>query len=231
MNYIKSGLTPRRKFPPLLRPSTRLSRAAALVLACFMLVHFYCAYTGNTTFEACGEVLENAVRSLSLRYLPWVVYFNGALLQSAVQSSSELDELSRALTAQAAGEAEKAYILYEWVCGNMNYDFEKVQLLTQDSLSVSSGTLDAYATGSGVCFDYSCLYISMCRAAGIKVRFISGQGLSGGVWDAHVWNQVFDPAEGRWISVDTTFGSTGGNYFDRADFELDHTRGIVLGEW
>ncbi len=183
------------------------------------------------TVDFLDSLFENAVRSVSLSRLSSFVYFNGVSLDDAVASNDALDELACELTAEAAGDRAKAALLYDWVCGSISYDFEKAEALSEESLSVSSGALEAYATGSGVCFDYSCLYISMCRAAGVRVRFVSGTGLSGGVWEAHAWNQIYDPSEDRWINVDTTFGSSGSNYFDRADFELDHTGGIILGEW
>ena len=176
-------------------------------------------------------LIERAVRNTSLNRLPELTYFNGVPLRDAVESNDDLDTLARELTAGAAQDREKAYLLYKWVCGNIAYDFEKVQTLSDRDFTASSGALDAYAAGSGVCFDYSCLYISMCRAADVGVRFVAGKGLSGGVWAEHVWNQVYDPAEDRWIDVDTTFGSAGEEYFDRAHFSHDHSGGTVLGQW
>jgi transglutaminase-like putative cysteine protease len=71
----------------------------------------------------------------------------------------------------------------------------------------------------------------MCRAVGVKVRFITGLGYSGVEWGDHAWNQVYDPAENRWINVDTTFGNSGKNYFDHAGFRADHQDGVIQGQW
>ncbi|HBQ86719.1 MAG TPA: transglutaminase, partial [Syntrophomonas sp.] len=87
-----------------------------------------------------------------------------------------------------------------------------------------------FNTRKGICFDYSCLYISMCRAAGLKVRLITGVAYSGTAWGDHAWNQVYSTEEGRWINVDTTFGSNG-YYFDKPDFIADHRYPVVQGEW
>ncbi len=55
--------------------------------------------------------------------------------------------------------------------------------------------------------NYSCLYVSMCRAVGVKVRLVSGLGRSGSEWGEHVWNQIYDPAEESGSYVDPTYGS------------------------
>jgi hypothetical protein len=71
----------------------------------------------------------------------------------------------------------------------------------------------------------------MCRAVNVKVRFITGLGYSGTYWGDHAWNQVYNSAKSTWINTDTTFGSSGGNYFDNPDFNVDHKDSAVQGEW
>ncbi|MPM52315.1 hypothetical protein SDC9_99074 [bioreactor metagenome] len=176
-------------------------------------------------------LMDRAVRSVSLSTLPAVSYYNGVTLAQGVTSSEAVDSLSRALTQDAATDREKALVLYEWVSSNLSYDFDKAELLLEDYWSVSSGALDAYASGSGVCFDYACLYIAMCRAAGVGVRFVSGLGLSDGEWVSHAWNQAYDPLEDCWLNVDATFASTGTSSFDSPDFEDTHLESAILGEW
>ena len=34
-----------------------------------------------------------------------------------------------------------------------------------------------------------------------------------------------------WINVDTTFGSSGMDSFDRPNFDLDYADGVIQGEW
>ena len=88
----------------------------------------------------------------------------------------------------------------------------------------------AFNTRMGICFDYASLYVSMCRAVGLKVRLVTGLGYSGSSWGDHAWNQVYVPEEGRWINVDPTFGTVN-NYFDKPDFTVDHKDTKVQGEW
>jgi transglutaminase-like putative cysteine protease len=73
--------------------------------------------------------------------------------------------------------------------------------------------------------------VAMCRAVDVKVRFVTGLGYTGAEWGDHAWNQAYDADAGEWLSVDTTFGTSGVNYFDSAHFNLDHKDSIVQGEW
>jgi len=173
----------------------------------------------------------NAVESTSLHKITAITYFNGVTLKEAVKSNEQIDDLAHQIIGAETSDSVKAYLIYEWVSANLEYDYDKVQTLDQNAFAVSSGSLAAYETGNGVCFDYSCLYVSMCRAVGLNVRLIAGDGYSGDVRSDHAWNQVFDSDENRWLNVDTTYGSTGSNYFDNTNFFDDHANSIIMGEW
>ena len=169
--------------------------------------------------------------SASLRNIHLTYYFNGMTLEDAVKSDSEIDSTAKKVVGKETNSKEKAYLIYRWVSKNVSYDPDKATAVATDPSRVSSGAIVAFHTRTGICFDYSCLYVAMCRAVGIKVRFLTGLGYSGVEWGDHAWNQVYDPAENRWIDVDTTFGNSGKNYFDNADFSMDHQGGIVQGQW
>ena len=160
-----------------------------------------------------------------------IKYFNGMTLDEAVDSDGEINDAAKAIVGAAAGDKEKARLLYTWICGNVTYDDGKAEQLAAGSTGVSSGAIVTYQTRTGVCFDYSCLYVAMCRAVGVKVRFVTGLGYSGTYWGDHAWNQIYDPADDRWINVDATFGSSGLNYFDRPNFDADHKDSVVQQEW
>lgn len=159
-----------------------------------------------------------------------IKYFNGVTLEEAVQSNQEIDETARALVGNEQNSTKKAYLIYRWIARNIKYDYDKASALSKGTDKISSGSIVAFNTRKGICFDYSCLYISMCRAVGLKVRLITGVAYSGTAWGDHAWNQVYSPEEGRWINVDTTFGSNG-YYFDKPDFIADHRYPVVQGEW
>ncbi|MDD4714956.1 MAG: transglutaminase-like domain-containing protein [Oscillospiraceae bacterium] len=180
-----------------------------------------------------GDSFQKTVKDLpsKSKQILVVKYFNGMTLDEAVKSDAEINQKAKAITVNAKDGKEKARLLYQWVSETIRYDKRKAEQIAVSSGDVPSGARVAYHTGKGICFDYSCLYVAMCRAAGLKARFVTGLGYSGSEWGDHAWNQVYDPGEDRWINVDTTFGSSGRNYFDRPHFSGDHADAVVQGEW
>lgn len=176
------------------------------------------------------KITEELARQLTGGNLRVIQYFNGVTLDEAIKTSPEIDAQALEIVGNESNSRKKAYLLYQWVSKNMKYDYEKARKISVDSRGISSGSIEAFNTRRGICFDYSCLYISMCRAVGLKVRLVTGLGYSGVSWGDHAWNQVYSEEEERWINVDTTFGSTG-NYFDKDDFSVDHRYDEVQGEW
>jgi len=159
-----------------------------------------------------------------------ITYFNGVTLDDAITSNAQIDETARRIVGNEQNSKKKANLLYKWVSQNIAYDYQKAALINKNTSGVSSGSIIAFNTRKGICFDYSSLYISMCRATGLKVRLITGLGYSGVAWGDHAWNQVYSAEEDRWINVDATFGSNG-NYFDKRDFNVDHRYAEIQGEW
>ena len=49
-------------------------------------------------------------------------------------------------------------------------------MIVSSPSAVTSGSQVAFAERKGVCFDYATLYVSMCRAVGLKVRLVTGMG-------------------------------------------------------
>lgn len=160
---------------------------------------------------------------------PLIRYFNGVTLDEAIASNDDINTQAKSIVGAETDERQKAYLIYLWICDNIDYDNGKAEQLGKSTAGVSSGAIVAYTARSGVCFDYACLYIAMCRAVNVKVRFLTGLGFTGADWGDHAWNQIY--AENGWINVDTTFGSSGINYFGRPHFDLDHKDAVVQGEW
>jgi len=159
-----------------------------------------------------------------------VVYYNGVTLEQGVKSNTNIDGFARTLASKETTTNGKAKILYNWVGNNVSYDNEKASKVLNNDFNVSSGAIPTFNTSKGICFDYSCLYVAMCRANNIKVRLITGEGFNGVSWVSHAWNQVYIPEGGNWINVDTTFYK-GGNYFNSKRFEIDHKAAQIAGEW
>lgn len=163
--------------------------------------------------------------------LPAIKYFNGMTIDEAIKSNSEIDSTAKKITGTEKDDIKKARLLYQWVSKNIAYDTAKAEIVLKTPSRVDSGSIITFRERSGVCFDYSCLYVSMCRAADVKVRLVSGLGYSGEAWGEHVWNQVYDSKEDRWINVDTTFGNSGYDYFDNPDFSSNHKYDVIQAEW
>ena len=194
---------------------------------------------GDSFRKAAGESISaddaneigKTIEKLSGENIKIIEYFNGVTLDEAVKSNEQIDKKAHQIGAKGKDEKERAYLLYKWISENIVYDDAKAERIASNTAGVNSGSVVAFDTRKGICFDYSSLYISMCRAIGLKVRLITGQGYSGVAWGDHAWNQVWISDEKSWINVDTTFGSTGLNYFDKRSFSVDHKYDEIQGEW
>jgi hypothetical protein len=60
----------------------------------------------------------------------------------------------------------------------------------------------------GKCTEYSTLFASLARAAGIPTRIALGERRFNGSWAGHMWNEVFI---GEWIPVDASTNEVGGS--------------------
>lgn len=186
---------------------------------------------GNKSAQTITPDTVDAFEKLTGGNIKIIEYFNGVTLEEAVKSNQEIDKTARTVAGNKSDEKEKAFLIYKWICRNIEYDYDKAEKIVKDPGGTTSGSIVAYESRKGICFDFSSLYVSMCRAVGLKVRLVTGMGYSGMAWGDHAWNQVYYPKENRWINVDATFGSSGANYFDKGDFSVDHKNADVQGEW
>lgn len=159
-----------------------------------------------------------------------IIYYNGVTLDEGVTSSKAIDDFARHLVAQEGNSELKAKEIYTWIGENVSYDYDKASQVLNNNFSVASGAIPAFQTRKGICFDYSCLFVAMCRANGMRVRLVTGEGFNGVGWISHAWNQVYIPERDKWINVDTTFYK-GGNYFNSKRFDFDHKNASIAGEW
>jgi len=159
-----------------------------------------------------------------------IVYYNGVTLEDGIKSNEQIDNFAINLVSQYNMNYDKAKTIYKWVGKEIEYDDNKALNVINNNMNIKSGAIEAFNTRQGVCFDYACLFIAMCRANDIKVRMVIGEGFNGKQWVNHSWNEFYDEKEQRWISVDPTFYS-GGNYFDNNNFDRDHRNATIAGEW
>ncbi len=94
----------------------------------------------------------------------------------------------------------------------MNGVHEKIEYV-RGSTTVRTTAEEAFTAGKGVCQDYSHVFCSLCREAGIPARYVAGT--SKGEGSTHAWAEFFVPDEnyvqdkglamqGRWFGADCT---------------------------
>ncbi len=182
---------------------------------------------GNDRRNKIAEDIRDKLGNYNIKVIQ---YFNGVTIDDAVKSNAEIDKLAVELAKNETGDYAKSRKLYDWITKNIKYDYPKARKIATDTSDTQSGTVICYETRKGICFDYSSMFVSMCRANGIKVRLVTGMGYSGLAWGDHAWNQFYDSGSKRWVDVDCTFGVSG-NYFDTPKFSLDHKNAMVQAEW
>ncbi|MBC8060780.1 MAG: transglutaminase domain-containing protein [Clostridiaceae bacterium] len=188
--------------------------------------------TKSTIAKKLPNIINNSfkIQIKNINQPNSIVYYNGVTIEEGVKSNSKIDNHAVKIISSPQNTYTTAKELYNWVGQNIDYDTEKANLILHNDFSKSSGAIEAFETKKGICFDYACLYVAMCRANNIKVRLITGDGFNGVSWVGHAWNQVYVAKENSWINVDTTF-SKGGNYFDTQRFNVDHRTSEIAGEW
>lgn len=180
-------------------------------------------FTEESNKEPINEkVVENNSNVINL--------YNGVTLEQGIKSNEAINEKARELTKNAKNDREKAKRIYIWISENINYDDNKAENISKEPSKYKSGAIEAFETRSGICFDYSCLYVAMAREAGLKVRMVTGEGFNGKEWGPHSWNEVYLSDKNEWITVDTTFGKAG-NYFDSRKNNDSHRNAKIIGEW
>ncbi len=124
-------------------------------------------------------------------------------------------------------DKDKAKALYEWVGTRVQYDWEKVRLLEEEQVWKEQTPIQTFDSRQGVCIDYSRLYAQMARAVGLEVEVITGLGYNGkGGYGPHAWNEVYLSEYQDWVPLDTTWVSSGGNWFNPEDFESTHIKDV-----
>lgn len=182
-------------------------------------------------FRYIPTILDNSFKVMgSDSNLGDVVLYNGITIDEGIKSNSNINNFALELTKSAKSDREKVERLYKWISSNIRYDYEKAGDIMEEKYVSNSGAIAAFNDRKGVCFDYSCLMVSFCRAIDIKSRIVTGQGFTGTQWAPHAWNEVYLEDEDKWINVDTTFASSG-YYFDSYNFDKDHKKESVIGEW
>lgn len=159
-----------------------------------------------------------------------ITLYNGVTIEDGIKSNSDIEEFAVELTKNTRSDRDKVKKFYTWISSNISYDYEKAGNIMEENYVNDSGSITAFNSRKGVCFDYACLFVSFCRAVDIKSKIVTGQGFTGTQWAPHAWNEVYLEDEDKWINIDTTF-AVSGYYFDSYNFDKDHIKESVIGEW
>ena len=122
---------------------------------------------------------------------PWRNIHTAATRLTAVDdelriAAATLSGRSRGLdTAMAIGEGVRAAMTYEF-----------------GPTGVRTTAAEAWTLRRGVCQDMAHVMIAMCRARGVRSRYVSGHLLGEG--GSHAWVEVHDDATGRTLAYDPT---------------------------
>lgn len=133
-----------------------------------------------------------------------------------------------------AEELKSPEKIYEFVVNSLTYNFEKV---TKDNKRLG-GTGTLKTPDNSVCLEFTDLFVSLARAAGIPARANEGFAYTQNdklrplslVDDVlHAWPEYYDRKSRRWVMIDPTWGNTtkGMDYFKTLDFE--HITFVVKG--
>lgn len=110
-----------------------------------------------------------------------------------LEQDDALKDTVAALLQEVENPVQKARILFDWVREHLTYVYPPEE----------RGVRHAFSAGSGDCGQYSALFITMARIAGIPARQQSGYTIKGKGFSAHVWSEIYLPWEG-WVPIDAT---------------------------
>jgi hypothetical protein len=121
--------------------------------------------------------------------------------------------------------------IYDYVVSTLSYDYNRI------NNSARRGALKALENPeTSLCTDFTDLFVTVARSAGIGAREIEGYAYSNntnikplltGTDILHAWPEYYDSKNNKWISIDPTWAKTTGgiNYFD--DLDLNHFAFVI----
>lgn len=134
-----------------------------------------------------------------------------------------------------AEELKTPAAIYQYLVKTLHYDYARV---TENKPRLGAAKTLADPT-SAVCLEFTDLFVTLARAAGIPAREVDGFAYTGNprqrplslVKDIlHAWPQYYDRDLDTWVMVDPTWGNTTGgvDYFNVFDF--DHLTFVIKGK-
>jgi hypothetical protein len=219
---------------------TGLARALMMIAGLFVITTLFpnSPFTGYV--QASGVYRTGATQLIQpftgefLKQLPVFTRsveaeFNGILQRKYevldARVPNDVAEAAKEVTAKAGTDEEKARALYKWVGTRVAYDWDKVEQYETKRVWKEQTPEDTFLTRKGVCIDYSRLYAVMARSVGLEVKVVTGLGYDGrGGYGPHAWNEVYLSERKTWVPLDSTWVSSGGNWFNPPNFYDTHIK-------
>ena len=125
--------------------------------------------------------------------------------------------------------------IYDYTVNHLTYDYKR--RTTTSKTRIGAKDILKNPT-SAVCLEFTDLFITLARAAGIPAREVDGYAQTDNKADRplslipdvlHAWPEYYDTEKQTWIMVDPTWGNTtnGHDYFTQLD--LDHITFVKRG--
>lgn len=144
------------------------------------------------TFDFRPRVNE-WVEGANLSEIPGDIYTKYTRSEPFLEQDAALVDTVKTLLLGITNPVVQARTIYEWVQSTMTYVYPPKD----------RGVREAFTTREGDCGQYSALFITMARIAGIPARQQSGYNFHPENTGAHVWSQIYLPIKG-WVPVDAT---------------------------
>ena len=125
--------------------------------------------------------------------------------------------------------------IYNYVVSTLSYNFTKVNQ-NQNRLG-AAGVLQNPT--DAVCLEFTDLFVTLSRAAGIPAREVDGFAYTRNAKDRplslvqdilHAWPEYYDKDQQIWVMVDPTWGNTTGGMDYFHDLDFDHVAFVIKGE-
>lgn len=162
------------------------------------------SFTGSLDYCYDAE-LKNSVTINKIPFLlhfPYDDYDEGLeeylVFGNTTDYSEEIGRIANNVTEGSSSTLEAAARLAAWVSKNMEYD------LAYSNEAKNAAWVESNRVG--VCEEYTNLFISLCRSAGIPARYVSGYVYSNKSFGPHAWAEAW---VGDWVSFDTTYAEFG----------------------
>ncbi len=118
-----------------------------------------------------------------------------------IKINDEISDIARELSGDSA--PLELYNMSKWVYDNVKYNLSYTNVSISDITQTTMPSDWVIQSRTGVCDEFSNLFIAMARSKSYPTRIIIGQVYVDRKWIPHAWAETFLPEYG-WIEIDPT---------------------------